>query len=401
MDESTREIEYISKAVHKDHEIVSYNQLAEDLGVGYKKAQSVLYKYFKANKHQLNASFVIIGVKEGQKIVKWVELESLVDGELEKMDQIVSVQIYSVSLNTYKFEVQDLVMNQLKSTIDHQKLDYYHKLGFIKGPELLPASTSSDTKKPEPIKPVPKQEPKQEPKKDTAKKTSGFSSGLSSHYVSRKQQKSTLDSTNKTSKDQKRAAPEPPKYQYKSRKLENNREKVVVSHDNDKDDFDDDMDIDPPKSTTNHSKEYTTKLNSMFEDDSDEEMEDNEDEKEPIVAEAQEEPQEEEEEPDVMVIDQKETQEEPQQESYEESKESNEPESNEPEYDEDGYLITRAPKSKKAKPPKPSSTTSKPSNTTLKPTPKPTASKPTPKSASSTKNPKKQASLMNFFGKKK
>lgn len=396
MDDSVKEIEFISRKLHKDHEIVNYTQVAKEFAVPFPRAQALLYNFFKANKHQLNGSFIIIGIKHGQKQVKWVELESLMDTELDTFEEVLSVNIYAVSLNTFSYSVQDLVNGQLKLPIDHEKLLYYHKLGMIKGPPLeRDQNPSATAPKPDVKTESRSKQDKPEPKPEPKKQSNGLLS-LLSHYVSRKQKP-------EKNKDQKRPAPSAPKYEYKSRKLENTRDKVVVADKGD--DFDDDMDLDPPK------KDYKTNLNSMFEDDSDEDViehgEGDGEEKEPIITED-----------DPMDIDKQESEQEPEQEPEHEKSEV-EPESAsemeqpeqpeqpaEPEYDEDGYLITRAPKPKpkpKAKP----NTKAKQSNeseSSKQPT-KPTGALNSKSKASdaksSSKSGKKQTSLMNFFGKKK
>lgn len=403
MDESVKEIQHISTKIHKDNEIVCYSQISEDLGVSYRRAQALLYNFYKANKQQLNASFVIIGIKQGQRTIKFVELEPLVDSELNKFDSIISVTVYAISLNTFTYTTQDLVISQLKRPVDLNKLDYYEKLGMIKGPELKRDANLS-TNKPSPStistlpttsKPESKHESKHESKPEPTKKTS-----LSSHYVSRKQQKPSQKP--QETRGPKRTVVDSPKYEYKSRKLENKRDKVVMENtpkqEEGEDDFDDDMDLDAPKTP----KDYKTKLNAMFEGDSDgDEQEKNQEErKEPIITEDH----------DQMEVDEPEQEPEPEPEQEQEPvsetqqpegqgvSEEEEKQTNEPEYDEDGYLITRAPKSKtaKPKPSKSSAATESKSNST--PKPKTTT---TTKGSDKTKSGKKQTSLMNFFGKKK
>ncbi|WEJ94418.1 hypothetical protein PSN45_001902 [Yamadazyma tenuis] len=392
MGDSQKEVEYISDKLFKDNSIVSYSQLSKDLGVPLSRSKEILYNFFKSNKTKLNASFIITGTVKGAIELKFVEFEDQVNEHLKAFDKVSSVHIYSLSLSEFKYSVKDLVLNQLKIQVSVDKLDYYYDLGMIKGPALVASSNSLLQPVKAEVVPINNSarsptNVKQEPKK--------FNTGLSSGYVSRKQQKpAPIGSDITKMASTKRKAEPVPKYQYKSRKPATQKpDKVVMSHDYDNDDEHADLDV--AKKIT---KEDKTKLSAMFEDDfSDNDGNVNELE-EPIMAEDNEDE-------NVELFKMEADEAKPAEVGVEEVEAPEEGMTNfeleqpqEPEYDEDGYIITHRPKPKANKAAKSANKPKAPSQNNA-----PTeigSAPPSSKIAPKTGN-KKQASLMNFFGKKK
>lgn len=374
MDESVKEIEYISEKL-KLGDIVTYQDVAHEFGSSYKKSKVILYKFFKSNKSNFIGQFIINGVIDGSTVIKFIESEKLIEEAVEKFDKIDDIYCYSVTPKS-EFSLKDFAIHNQKNVINTDNLSYYHKLGLIKGPELVPVTSYKTSKPPvvEPVKSTAKVESK--PKKEKT-------ISLMSNYVSRKQKPAETSSTKRTS--------EPPKYQYKSRKLENKKpEKVVVSNDVEVDEFDefDEMEVDKPAPSLPTPK---TKLSDIFNDDNDsEELEIEELEKESTPKEDT--PQEDKQDDrNIQEIEDpiEETPKEPEN-VPEPVPEPEEPE--EPQYDEEGYLITYNTKKSKPKP-KPRQSETKQTKE-IKP-PVKSAVKPTKDKKS------KQPSVMSFFGKKK
>lgn len=378
MNEPEKEVEYVCQKLFKDNELVTYSGLSRVLDIPISRSKSILYDVFRSNKSKLDASFIIVGLKNNTKTIQFVQTESSVDSELNEFQEVLDVHIYAITLLEYSYSKSDIVTKQLDSKVDLSNLDQFYSQGHIKGPSLESSNHHIQTHAPvrEEKSKVIKEEPK-----EVKKTNKTFNTGLSSNYVSRKAQKpgAGTDITKFASSATKRDT-EPPKYQYKSRKLENKKEKVVISDD-----------VDPIGSDNvsggvqKLDAESKNKLAAMFDDDfSDEEMKDEPE--EDIVANT--EPEESEKDVDVVM------------ESVDDENSimhklpinknptpvpEPEPEqSSEPQYDEDGYIITHRPKKAAAKP-KSAVRPSKPAK---------------PATSSSKPGNKKQSSLMNFFGKK-
>lgn len=370
MRDSEAENEYISRKIFKDNQIVSYSQLSKDQNIPLSKAKAILYEFFKSNKQRLNASFIIIGYKNSIKNIQFVPQETQVNDALERFDYVSSVHIYAVNLNEFDFAIGDVVLSQIESLQDETQ----YERGVIRGPPLVEAGGASDSAAGATVGTnsaavtTPKSKPEPE-------KPKSFNSTLSSNYVSRKAKPSPKHQTTA------------PKYEYKSRKIQNQppkREKVVISQ------IDDDDDVDISKRTID--KDANKKLSAMFDDDdfSDEEPKQKELEvSEMEVDEVDKVPE---------SLAKREELEEPKEDQMEDIQEpapelvaESEPEPVAPEYDAEGYLITRRPA-------KPSSKGSSKNGAATKPTEAKTAKS---TGSAKSKNTKKQASLMNFFGKKK
>ncbi|CAH6721292.1 DNA polymerase delta subunit 3 [[Candida] jaroonii] len=375
MDESVKEIEYISGQL-KVGEIVTYQDISHQFGATYKKSKVILYNFYKSNKSNFVGQFIINGVIEGSTVIKFIESEKLIEEAVEKFDKIDEIYCYSVTPKT-EFSLKDFAIHNQKNVINTDNLNYYHKLGLIKGPELVPVTSFKTSKLTvaEPTKTsTTTKEVSTKPKKEKT-------IGLMSNYVSRKQKPADTAGS-------KRAA-DPPKYQYKSRKLENKKpEKVVVSNDLEADEFDefDDMEVDTPAPSVPAPK---TKLSDIFNDDDDDEEDITEGQKEENTKIQESEQEEAIPEPEAET---KEASVEPQVEPEPEA-ESETQEPQEPQYDEEGYLITYNTKKPKSKPkPKPRTTTE--TKTEIK--------QPVKSAVKVTKDKKsKQPSVMSFFGKKK
>lgn len=263
MNESEREVEYVTQKLFKDNESITYSELSRVMDIPISRSKYILYDVFRSNKSKVDASFVIIGLKKGDKIIQYVESESDVNNELDNFEQILDVHIYAVTLSEYSYTKSDILLKQLDLKIDLGNLDLFYSMGHIKGPGLEVAANYINPS----IKEV---TPVKEERQESKKTSKSFNTGLSSNYVSRKAQKpETGADITKFASGNKRSGG-PAKYQYKSRKLENKRDKVVVSDDTEPTELEE-----ITKGIQKLDAESKTKLAAMFDDDfSDEEMAD-------------------------------------------------------------------------------------------------------------------------------
>ncbi|RCK56189.1 hypothetical protein Cantr_05436 [Candida viswanathii] len=416
MTASQNEVEYLASEIVTNLKPVTYHKFSRHLSIPVARAKESLLEYYEKNKDSLTASFIITGNSKSGKLVK-LSKEGDLESDLKNFDSVNCVHIYSVHQKLSEFTTTDIAREELKYPSSFDNVAEYEKNGIIKGPKikvLVPgeASTTPVAAVAAPKKDKPKQTTEQ--KKDEPKKAAPTTSSLTSSYVSRKKAKNqpalplkglTLNYVSRKgepSSPTKRASTEleRPSYSYKSRKTEAKapKERIIVSHDAG-DHEGEEEDDEPVKAT---SATHTSDLQRMFDNDDFSFSDDNEETAKAQAEELKSEidvadedsieevtpPKEREpvEEPSLFIKDDNE----------EEEAAAAAPEEKEEkplfiqEKDDDGYIVTRKakPVTKPPKAKKPALTLS--SNEASKPL---TGSKKDGK--------KKQASLLDFFGKKK
>ncbi|RCK60698.1 hypothetical protein Cantr_08210 [Candida viswanathii] len=423
MTASQNEVEYLASEIVTNLKPVTYHKFSRHLSIPVARAKESLLEYYEKNKDSLTASFIITGNCKSGKLVK-LSKESDLESDLKNFDSVNCVHIYSVHQKLSEFTTTDIAREELKYPSSFDNVAEYEKNGMIKGPKikvLVPgeASTSPVAAVVAPKKDKPKQTT--EPKKEEPKKAAPTTSSLSSSYVSRKKAKNqpalplkglTLNYVSRKGEPSslaKRSSTEPerPTYSYKSRKTEAKapKERIIVSHDGGDHEEEEEEEDEPVKAT---SATHTSDLQRMFDNDDFTFSDDNEetpkaqteelkseidvaedDSIEEVTPPKESEPVEEPtEEPSLFIKDDNEEEEEEAAAPAPEEKEEG------PQFiqekDDNGYIVTRKAKPV-TKPPK-----------AKKPAPTLSSSKaPRPLTGSKKDGKKKQASLLDFFGKKK
>lgn len=243
-DASADQAEYLSTLLLEEKGFTTYRTAARALKVHPDTAKQLLYDFYDRNRDHLSASFVTTGRTENGVLVR---LSSEKDLQSVIVDFAIVHTSHVYSLVSKKATVSnfDVSLLELNNPVDHANLDWHHKNGLIRGPELragakaasrAPPSNTTSTKSPAGVSYTPR---KQAEKEDNTPKAPAPAakpkSDLSSRYVSRKAEKKE---TQAKKSDQK------PAFQYKSRKNEppKVKERVVISENA----HDDEMETDEP-----------------------------------------------------------------------------------------------------------------------------------------------------------
>lgn len=427
MTASQNEVEYLATEILTNLKPVTYHTFSRQLSLPISKAKSILFEYYEKNKDALTASFIITGSSKSGKLIKLSKEEDF-DSDIKLFENVNCVHIYSVFKKQSDFTTTDIAREELKFPSSFNKISEYEKNGMIKGPKNN-VVIQQDT----PVFTVPSTPSslvgKKVTRKEEPKKASTISSGLSSTYVSRKLNKNQsplplkgissgyVSRKTESSVPTKRSNTEPakPSYEYKSRKLEAKapKERVIVSSGGDEhtkeDDNDDDHDNEPVKATRATN---TSDLQRMFDDDdftfSDDNEETPKEQTEELKSEIdqgsiqklapskeeellKEQPEEQPQEPSLFVQDDAAAEEDETQEPVASVDPSEEKDSLfVQEEDEEGYIVTRKVKPV-TKPPRANKAINRPAPAKVS----------NPSIGAKKDGKKKQASLLDFFGKKK
>lgn len=272
---SQNEAEYLATEILTNSKPVTYHKFSRQLNIPISRAKTTLLEYYEKNKESLTATFIITGSTQTGKLIKLSDEEDL-DSDIKKFDTVNCIHIYCVFKKLSQFTSTEIAREELKFPSTFDNVSDYEKNGMIKGPKLEAIIQESSTtfavsKSSSPLA-LKKSAPKTEPKKE-----SSISSDLTSSYVSRKQNNNQnklplkgmtsgyVSRKKESTLPAKRAQTEPlkPSMVYKSRKLEakSPKERIIVSNDDDGIDNEDDEPVKASKATN------TSDLQRMFDDD--------------------------------------------------------------------------------------------------------------------------------------
>lgn len=267
MDFTEKEIDLVSERLQTQP--VTYHTMARDLGLSASRSKKLLTEYYKSNTTTVNASFIATGYRGEAFIIHNFESESGLEENLAlTFDKVMSVQIYCIHLKKTTFTHMEIALEELRHPTNLDSLSERHKLGLIKGPDLIKSCHSPQQEGDRTTKSSLPLESSSEKKKATSdvspkpgllyrsSKPVSKPASLISSYVSRKGENSST--TKKRPGTDKK-----PTLQYKSRKLEQSepKERVVVSN------LDAEEDVELNKTSTVASTSHSDLHNLFLDDD--------------------------------------------------------------------------------------------------------------------------------------
>lgn len=225
----------MAKILIKDEQIVTYHSFSHNLGIHVDRAKMLLCEFYKAHRDHLSAAFIVSGsgLVSGETLIKYCNDETAMNHAASTLFAsiysifvygLVSKRIADASYGPDEFaSVEALIMTSFD---DRSK---YYKCGmFAPSVDITEGQVLIENTRSLPAKPIAK--PRENPKSPLKLVKS---SGLTSGYVSRKPKSVDLSikfPAATTSKKRPLNVETPvSKYQYKSRKSEPKRDRVIVS----------------------------------------------------------------------------------------------------------------------------------------------------------------------------